>query len=53
MHGYDHKRYRPDGTVNDTMFPVENWIGYTLSPGANWRWTRAIPTASSACAWMG
>lgn len=37
VRGYDRKRYRADGSVNDLVFPVENWIGYTLSPGANWR----------------
>lgn len=37
LRGYDRKRYRADGSVNDAVFPLENWIGYTLSPGANWR----------------
>lgn len=37
LRGYDRKRYRADGSVNDLVFPLENWIGYTLSPGANWR----------------
>ncbi len=37
LRGYDRKRYRADGSVNEGVFPTENWIGYTLSPGANWR----------------
>jgi hypothetical protein len=37
LRGYDRKRYLPSGEPNDLYFPVENWIGYTLSPGANWR----------------
>ncbi|GAA0763784.1 hypothetical protein FHS52_002432 [Erythromicrobium ramosum] len=37
VRGYDRKRYNADGSRNDNVFPVENWIGYTLSPGANWR----------------
>ena len=37
LRGYDRKRYRADGSVNDAVLPLENWIGYSLSPGANWR----------------
>ena len=37
VRGYDRKRYRADGSVNETVLPRENWIGYSLSPGANWR----------------
>lgn len=37
LRGYDRKRYRADGSVNDDVLPQENWIEYLLSPGANWR----------------
>jgi hypothetical protein len=37
VRGYDRKRYLPSGAVDERYFPVENWIGYKLSPGANWR----------------
>lgn len=37
LRGYDRKRYKADGSKNYNVFPVEGWIGYTLSPGANWR----------------
>lgn len=37
LRGYDRKRYKADGAKNYNVFPVEGWIGYTLSPGANWR----------------
>lgn len=37
LRGYDRKRYLPSGTIDDRFFPLENWIGYKLSPGANWK----------------
>ena len=37
LRGYDRKRYLPSGKVDDRYFPVENWTGYALSPGANWK----------------
>lgn len=37
VRGYDRKRYLPNGKVNPLFFPVYNWIGYRLSPGANWK----------------
>ena len=39
LRGYDRKRYLPSGKVDDRVFPLENWIGYKLSPGANWKGT--------------
>lgn len=37
LRGYDRKRYLADGKVSDRTFPIEQWIGYRLSPGANWK----------------
>jgi len=37
LRGYDRKRYLPSGTIDDRFFPLESWIGYKLSPGANWK----------------
>lgn len=37
VRGYDRKRYLPSGQTDERVFPVENWIGYKLSPGANWK----------------
>ena len=37
LRGYDRKRYLPSGEPDERYFPIENWIGYALSPGANWR----------------
>lgn len=37
LRGYDRKRYLPSGEPDERYFPLENWIGYKLSPGANWR----------------
>lgn len=37
LRGYDHRRYRTDGTVNDTVLPVETWLSYVLKTGANWK----------------
>lgn len=35
--GYDRRRYRADGAVNDLVLPVEAWLAYALAPGANWK----------------
>lgn len=37
LRGYDRKRYLPSGKTDDRFFPIENWIGYKHSPGANWK----------------
>lgn len=37
LRGYDRKRYLPSGRIDDRVIPLENWIGYKLSPGANWK----------------
>ncbi|WAC22365.1 DUF4424 family protein [Blastomonas sp. SL216] len=37
LRGYDRKRYLPSGQIDNRFFPIENWIGYKLSPGANWK----------------
>ena len=37
LRGFDRKRYLPSGEENERVFPIENWIGYALSPGANWK----------------
>lgn len=35
--GYDRRRYKADGEVNDLLLPVEAWLTYALAPGANWQ----------------
>ena len=37
LRGYDRRRYTPDGQLNDTVMPVETWLGYVLATGANWK----------------
>lgn len=37
LRGYDRKRYKPDGGRNHLVYPVETWLNYTLSTGANWK----------------
>lgn len=37
LRDYDRKRYRPNGTLNETVLPVDYTMRYLLSPGANWK----------------
>lgn len=37
LRGYDRRRYLPSGAENETIYPTEQWIGYALTPGANWK----------------
>lgn len=37
LRGYDRKRYLPTGAENELVFPLEQWVGYALRPGANWK----------------
>ncbi|MBL0967010.1 MAG: DUF4424 family protein, partial [Blastomonas sp.] len=37
LRGYDRKRYLPTGAENALVFPLEQWVGYALRPGANWK----------------
>ena len=37
LRGFDRKRYLPSGKENPSVLPIENWIGYALKPGANWK----------------
>ena len=37
LRGFDRKRYLPSGKENELFFPIESWIGYALTPGANWK----------------
>jgi len=37
LRGFDRKRYLPSGEENPAVYPMEQWIGYALKPGANWK----------------
>lgn len=37
LRGFDRKRYLPSGAENELVFPLEQWVGYALKPGANWK----------------
>lgn len=37
LRGFDRKRYLPSGAENAQVYPIEQWIGYALRPGANWK----------------
>lgn len=37
LRGFDRKRYLPSGQENELVYPIEQWTGYALKPGANWK----------------
>lgn len=37
LRGFDRRRYLPSGEENERVFPIEQWVGYALKPGANWK----------------
>lgn len=37
LRGYDRRRYTADGGLNDAVMPVETWLSYVLTTGANWK----------------
>ena len=37
LRGYDRRRYTADGGLNETVMPVETWLSYVLTTGANWK----------------